>query len=80
MRVKERLSLVKWAEGLSDEELIEETVRALYDCLGSDLDEMYERGYDFSDIADREIYERFLGEKYDVLESVCLIRGIDIWT
>ena len=50
--------LIKWARGLSDEELEEQYYKAAYDCLGSEAEEMYERGWDIADIRAQEEYER----------------------
>lgn len=31
------------------------------------------------DIEEREVYEKYLCEKADILESICMERGIGIW-
>lgn len=71
--------LVGWARSLSDEELEEEFYDSAFACLGSEAEEMYERGYDMSDILEREKYERYLGEKSGILEGVCAERGIKLF-
>lgn len=40
MKLKERNSLVKWANTLSDKELKDKYYAAVYDSLGSQTDEM----------------------------------------
>lgn len=79
MTKKEKQSLIDWANSLSDEDLEKEYYKSAYDCLGSETEEMYERGYDMRDIQDREEYEDYLCEKSDILESICYQRGIKLW-
>ena len=50
MTKSEKNALVKWVETLSDEELENEYYKAVLDSLGSETEEMYERGYDIRDI------------------------------
>lgn len=52
---------------------------AVYDCLGSKTEKMYELGYDPIDIAEQEKCEKYLSEKADVLEELCERRGIKLW-
>ena len=40
---------------------------------------MYELGYDMKDIKEREEYEKYLCEKADFLENICMKRGIELW-
>jgi len=47
--------------------------------LGSQTEEMYERGYDISDIIEREKYERWLSRQSDMLEDLCRERSIKLW-
>ena len=75
----EKNRFVKWARGLSDEELERQYYKATYDCLGSEAEEMYERGWDISDILEREKYERDLGVQQGILEGICIERGIPLW-
>lgn len=79
MKLKEKNNLVKWANTLSDKELKDEYYDAVYDSLGSQTDKMYELGYDMRDIEEREEYEKYLCEKADILENICVERGIGIW-
>lgn len=79
MTKKERNEIIKYAESLPDKELEEETIDALFDSLGSVAEEMYERGYPMEDIKEREEYEKFLNNRYDILSSVCDSRGINIF-
>lgn len=75
----EKNMLIQWANTLSDEELKNEYYDAVFRCLGSEAEEMYERGYDVADIIEREKYERDLMAKSDILEHLCVERGIKIW-
>ena len=75
----ERKQLLKWAEGLSNEELENEYYDAIYDSLGSQTETMCELGYDIRDINEREEYEKYLQKKADVLEEKCLERNIKLW-
>lgn len=79
MKLKEKNNLIKWANTLSDKELKDEYYDAAYDSLGSQTDKMYELGYDMRDIEEREEYEKYLCEKADILECICMERGIGIW-
>lgn len=40
---------------------------------------MYDMGYDVSDIIEQQNYERFVREKIDLLEQLCVERGITLW-
>ena len=79
MTKSERNQIIKWANTLSDEELKDEYYDAVFDCLGSQAEEMYERGWDMQDIREREKYEKWLDQRSDVLEMLCYERGIKLW-
>ena len=79
MKLKEKNSLIKWANTLSDKEIKDEYYAAVYDSLGSQTDKMYELGYDMRDIKERKWYEKYLCEKADFLENICMKRGIGLW-
>lgn len=79
MTKKERNQIVKWANTLTNEELEKEYYDSVFDCLGSEAEEMYERGWDIVDIVEREKFEKWLGQKSDVLEQLCEERGIKLW-
>ena len=51
----------------------------MFDSLGSQTEEMYERGYDIVDILEREKYERWMSRQSDILEMICSERGIKLW-
>ena len=76
MKLKEKNTLIKMAESLSDKDLEAAYYDAVYDSLGSQADRMVELDYD---VRERRAYEKYLGEKADVLESVCTTRGIELW-
>lgn len=79
MTKSERNQIIKWANSLTDDELEAEYYRAVWDTLGSQAEKMYERGWDMWDIIERENYERWLGQRADLLESLCYGRGIKLW-
>lgn len=79
MKRRERIQLTKWADELSDKDLEDAYYDAVYDCLGSETEEMYERGYGLIDIAEQEKYEKYLSEKANLLERLCMERGIKLW-
>ena len=79
MTKSERNQITKWANTITNEELEPEYYRAAWDTLGSEAEEMYERGYDMVDILEREKFEKWLGEKSDLLEKLCDERGIKLW-
>ncbi len=79
MTKAERTQIIKWAKTLTDEQLKGEYYDAVFDCLGSQAEEMYERGYDIADIREREKYEDWLCQRADVLEMLCEERGIKLW-
>ena len=76
---REYVELKKWTNTLTDEELKKEYYDALYDSLGSQTEEMYERGYDIADILEREKHERWLSRRRAMLEMICSERGIKLW-
>mgnify|MGYP004541396727 CR=1 FL=1 len=79
MNKREYAKLKKQTDTLSDEQLKKEYYDALYDSLGSQTEEMYERGYDRIDIIEREKYERWLSRQRAMLEKICSERGIKLW-
>ena len=79
MRKQEIERIKKEVSSLTNEQLEDKYYKAVYDCLGSQVDEMYERGYDMRDIIERDKYETYLCEYADVLEAICQERGIELW-
>ena len=76
---KTKQAIIAAAKKLTDTELEQEYYEAAFACLGSEAEEMYERGYDMADIKERERYERDLGVRVGVLEGLCVERGIKLW-
>lgn len=76
MNKREYAKLKKWTDTLTDEQLKEEYYDAVFDTLGSQAEEMYERGYDIADILEREKYERWLSRQSSMFEMICLERGM----
>lgn len=79
MTKSERRRIVTWSGDLTNEELEQEYYRAVFATLGSQAEEMYERGYDMVDIIEREKFEKWLGERADLIEKCCEERGIKLW-
>lgn len=79
MNKREFAKLKKWTDTLTDEQLKKEYYDAVFKTLGSQAEEMYERGYDIADIREREKYERWLSRQSDMLEVICSERGIKLW-
>lgn len=79
MKKSERNDIIKWANSLSDEELENEYYDLVYRWPSSQIDRMYDLGYDMSDILERQEYEKFLSQKCDLLEELCVKRGIELW-
>ena len=79
MNKRELAKLKKWTDTLTDEQLKKEYYDATFKTLGSQAEEMYERGYDRVDIIEREKYERWLCRQSDMLEFICDERGIKLW-
>ena len=79
MNKSERNSIIKWANSLSSEELEKEYYNSVFNCLGSQTEEMYELCYDICDIEERERHEKYLCEKCSLLEELCEKRGIPLW-
>lgn len=79
MTKTERSQIINWANNLTNEELEKQYYDAVWDTIGSEAELMYEYGWDLQDILVREKYERWLGEKSDLLEKLCEERGIKLW-
>lgn len=79
MNKRELKKLKKWTDLLTDEQLEKEYYDAVYQTLGSQTEEMYDRGYDMSDILERDKHERELCKQAGMLEYICSERGIKLW-
>ena len=79
MTKKEKNQIIEWANTLTNEELEKEYYDAVFDTLGSEVELMYEQGWDMQDVIEREKFERWLGQKSDILEQLCEERGIKLW-
>ena len=79
MTKAEKRKFRQWANGLTDDELKAKYCKAVLDTLGSEVEEMYERGYDMQDILEREKYEIDLAVMESILERLCHERGIILW-
>ena len=79
MKVSEKKAIEQWAARLSDAQLEQAYYDAAFDTLGSQAEEMADRGYDMADIKEQEALEKYQDEKADLLESLCIARGIRLW-
>jgi hypothetical protein len=79
MKKSERNLIIKWSESVTDKDLENEYYDSVYNSLGSQTEQMYELGYDMVDIVEREKYEKYLSKRSDVLEDLCVKRGIKLW-
>lgn len=79
MKPSERKALIKLAKSLTDEELKNKYYKSVYDSLCSETEDMYELGYDMVDIKERINFEKDLCKISDILENLCLERGINLW-
>lgn len=79
MQRKEKNIILKQAKILTNEELEDKYYEAVYESLGSLTEDMYEYGYDMCDIEERRKYEKYLSEKANILEMLCIKRGIKLW-
>ena len=75
----EKRSIIEYANALTNEQLEGAYYDAVFDSLGSQVEEMYERGYDMADIREREQHEKYLSQKADILAELCEKRGIELW-
>lgn len=81
MKKKRKNAIIKWANKLSNEELEKECYSLIYDLSNhfSQVEEMYELGYDLRDIKERDEYEKFMNEKCNILCNLCDQRGIKLF-
>ena len=71
--------IIEFAEKSTDDELEKEYYDSVYESLGSECEDMYELGYDIADIVEREKYEKYLRQRTDLLEYLCVQRDIKLW-
>ena len=79
MTKSDKNKIIQWANTLTNEELEKEYYDSVFDCLGSEAELMYERGWDMCDVIAREKHEQWLGQRSDLLEQLCEERGIKLW-
>lgn len=79
MRKTEKSAIIEWVNSHTDEELEKEYYDAVFDSLGSQVEKMYELGYDMADIKERERHEKYLCERSSLLEALCMQRSIKLW-
>ena len=79
MTKSEKNEIIKWSNSVTNEELERAYYDTVYDSLGTQTDDMYELGYDMTDILEREKYEKYMSQKADLLEMLCVKRDIKLW-
>ena len=79
MTKTEKEKIIKQAKTLSNMELETQYYSLVDKSLGSQAEIMYDMEYDVSDIIEQQNYERFVREKVDLLEQLCVERGITLW-
>lgn len=80
MKAKDKNKIIEWANTLTDEQLEKEYYDCLFhECLGSQCETMLDLGYDIEDIKEQDKWERYSCEKCDILEHLCLQRGIKLF-
>lgn len=79
MTKSEKNEIIKWSNAVSDEELERTYYDTVFNSLGTQTDDMYELGYDMTDILEREKYEKYMSQKADLLEMLCDKRDIKLW-
>lgn len=79
MTKSEKNEIIKWSNTVSNEELERTYYDTVFNTLGTQIDDMYELGYDMTDILEREKYEKYMSQKADLLEMLCAKRDIKLW-
>ena len=80
LRKSEVNRIIKENAALSNEDLLNKYFDIVYhDVIGSQAEQMYEAGWNESDIKERREYEHYMGCYADVLEEMLQERGIDPW-
>lgn len=67
---------IKYIKSLSDEDLKYNYSSIYWDCLGTRVDAMIERGYSIEDIREQEQYEKYQQELCDLYEDEMNLRGL----
>lgn len=79
MRLDQKKSTIKECNSMNDDQLIDYYHETLFRTLGSQVEEMYDRGYEMADIKERISFEKYLREKCDVIMDVLRKRNLDPW-
>lgn len=79
MNKREKTKIIKQLESLTDKEIEQEYYDSVFNCLGSACEDMYEMGYDISDIIAQEKHEKWRCQYSDIVEECCIKRGIKLW-
>ena len=80
LRKSEINRIIKENISLSNEDLVNKYFDIVYrDVLGSRAEQMYEAGWNESDVKERREYEDYMNCYTDILEIMLQERGIDPW-
>ena len=80
LRKSEINRIIKENISLSNEDLVNKYFDIVYrDVLGSRAEQMYEAGWNESDVKERREYEDYMNCYTDILEGMLQDRGIDPW-
>ena len=74
---KDKQAIYEWVAGLSDEKLKDAYLESMDKTLGSQAEEMYNRGYELEDVRERAKLEKYLSEECHLLEELCYKRQIN---
>lgn len=80
LRKSEINRIIKENIALSNEGLLSKYFDIVYhDVLGSQAEQMYEAGWNESDVKERREYEDYMGCYADILAGMLQDRGVDPW-
>lgn len=79
MTYRERIAIYTECSLMSDEKLIDYYHKKCLLSLGSQVEDMYNLGYDMVDIEERISYEKYLIEELDIIVGLLKKRNLDPW-
>ena len=80
LRKSEVNRIIKENAALSNEDLLIKYFDIVYhDVIGSQAEQMYEAGWNESDVKERREYEHYMSCYTDILHRMLLKRGVDPW-
>lgn len=79
MRLDQKKLIIKECNSMNDDQLIDYYHEILLRTLGSQVEDMYNLGYDMVDVEERISYEKYLIEELDIIEGLLKQRNLDPW-